>query len=160
EGGVHFAREQVQNTADGAGRAAGVNGSEHQVPGFGRVNGRHKRFLVAHFADQHDVGIFADRVLHADAEIDHVGAGFALIDQALVFGEGEFDRVFQRKNVLAVMVVDVVEHRGDGGAFAGTGHTGQQHHALIELTQIFHDRGQIQTIKIGNPVVHAASHHA
>ena len=58
--------------------------------------------LIAHFAHQHHVGIFADGVLHADLEVDHVQADLALIDQALVFGEDEFDRVFEREDVLAI----------------------------------------------------------
>ena len=84
--------------------ARGVNGAEHQVAGFGGVNGRHERFTIAHFAHQHHVGIFADGVLHADFEILDVQADLALIDQALVFGEDEFDRVFEREDVLAIVV--------------------------------------------------------
>ena len=76
--------------------------AEHQVARFGGVDGRHERFLIAHFADEHDVGVFADGVLHADAEVDHVEADLALVDQALVFGEHEFDRVFEREDVLAI----------------------------------------------------------
>ena len=62
-----------------------------------------KRFVIAHFAHEHDVGIFADGVLHADLEILDVDADLALIDQAFVFGEHELDRIFERQNVLAVM---------------------------------------------------------
>ena len=94
--------EQVENTADRGRRARGVDRAEHQVARFGRVDGRHERFLVAHFAHQHDVGVFAHRVLHADLEVLHVQADLALVDQALVLGEDEFDRVFERQDVLAV----------------------------------------------------------
>ena len=80
-----------------------MNGSEHQVARFGRVNGGHERFAITHFADEHDVGIFADGVLHADFEIFHVQADFALVDQALIFGKDEFNRIFQRQNVFAVV---------------------------------------------------------
>ena len=75
---------------------------------------------IAHFAQQHHVGIFAHGVLHADGKILDVGADFALVDQALVFGEREFDRVFQRQNVLAIVVIDVVEHRRNRRAFAAS----------------------------------------
>ena len=123
---------------DGAG---GVDRSEHQVARFGGVDGRHERFLITHFADEHDVGIFADRVLHADFEVDHVQADLALIDQALVFGEDEFDRVFERENVLAIPVVDPVEHRGDRRALAGAGDAGEQHHALVVSGKAFRSTG-------------------
>ena len=78
--------------------------AEHQVARLGGVDGRHERLSVAHFAHQHHVGIFADGVLHADLEILHVQADLALVDQALVLGEDEFDRVFEREDVLAVVV--------------------------------------------------------
>ena len=84
------------------GGARGVDRAEHQVARFGGVDGRHERFPVAHFAHQHDVGVFAHGVLHADVEVDDVEADLALVDQALVFGEHEFDRVFEREDVLAV----------------------------------------------------------
>ena len=70
-----------------------MNRTEDQVARFRRVNRRFERFTVAHFPDEHDVGVLADGVLHADFEVDHVLTDFALIDQALLFGEHEFDRV-------------------------------------------------------------------
>ena len=88
-------------------------------------------------------------------EILHVHADLALVDQALVVGEDELDRVFQREDVLAVVVVDPVEHRGDGGALARAGDAGQQDHALVELAQVVQDRraGQSRS-KSGITVVH------
>ena len=76
--------------------------AEHQMAGFGGLNRRQERFPIAHFADQNDIGVFAHRMLHPHAEVDHVDADLALIDQAFVFGEREFDRVFQRQNMLAI----------------------------------------------------------
>ena len=69
-------------------------------------------------------------------EVLHVHADLALIDQALVVGEGELDRVFERENVLAIAVVDPVEHRGDGGALARAGNARQEDHPLVELAQL------------------------
>ena len=61
-----------------------MNRTEHQVPGFGGVNRRHKSFFVTQLADENDIGIFANRVFHADAKINDIDADFALIDQAFV----------------------------------------------------------------------------
>ena len=108
-------------------------GAEHQMARFRRVDSGHERFRIAHFADEHDVGIFADGVFHADAEVDDIEADLALVDQALVFGERELDGVFERQDVLAVVVVDPVEHRGDRRALARAGDARQQHHALVEM---------------------------
>ena len=132
--------------------------SEHQVARFGGMNGRHERFRVAHFAHEHHVRVFAHRVLHADAEVDHVEPDFTLVDQTLVLGEHEFDRVFERENVLAILVIDQIEHRSDRRAFAGTRNPGQQHHALIEMAKLFDLRRQEETAEVGHKTVHAASH--
>ena len=95
------------------------------MSGLGRVNGGHERLAIAHFAHQHDVGIFAHRMLHSDAKIFYIVANFALIDQAFIFGEREFNGVFQRENVFAVILVDVIQHRRNGRAFSAPGHAGQ-----------------------------------
>jgi hypothetical protein len=48
-------------------------------------------------------------VLHADFEVLHIEAHFALINQRLVFGEDEFDRVFEREDMDALTAIDEVE---------------------------------------------------
>ena len=137
-----------------------MDGAEHQVAGFGRVDGGHERFRIAHFADEHHVGVFADGVLHADAEIDDIEANFALVDQALVFREHEFDRVLERENVLAILMVDQIEHRGDRGAFAGARNAGQQDHALVEMAKFLDGGRQKETAEIGHEAIDSASHQA
>ena len=124
----------------GGGRS--VDRAEDEVAGFGRPQRRLERLPVAHFAHQDDVGVFADGVLHADLEVLHVLADLPLVDQALVLGEGELDRVFEREDVLAIVVVDPVEHRGDGRALARAGHAGQEDHPLAELAKLFQDGRQ------------------
>src|SRR5262249_26232366 len=142
------------------GRTRGVNRTEHQVAGFGRVDGRQKRFFVTHFADEHHVGVFTHGVLHTDLEVNHIKPDLALVDKALIFGEDEFDRVFERQDVLAVLMVDQVEHRRDGRALAGTGDAGKQHHALIVMAKLF-DRGrQKEALEVGDNAIHAPGNHA
>ena len=86
---------------------------------------------------------------------------FALVDQAFVFGEDEFDRVFERQNVLAVVAVDPVEHRGDRRALARAGHAGQQHHALDRTCRARSIAGgRYRPSKSGIVVVHAAGDQA
>ena len=158
QGVVHRLREEVEDAADGAGGRRGVDGAEHQVPGLGRLDGRLESLAVAHFAHQHDVGVFADGVFHADLEVLDIHADLALIDQALVVGEGEFDGVFQGQDMLAVVVVDPVQHRGDGGALAGAGDAGQEDHPLAVAAEFFQRRGQVQGAEIGDEVVHPPRH--
>ena len=152
---VHRIGKEVENTPDRGRCARGVDRSEYQVPCFGGVNGRHERLFVAHFAHQHDIGIFAHGMLHRDFEVFHIHADLTLIDQAFVFGVNELDGIFEREDVLAIETVDVVEHRGNRGGLSRTGHARQQHHSLIEMAEGFDDRRQIETFEIGNPIAHA-----
>ena len=79
--------------------ARGVDRPEHQVAGFGRVDGGLERFAVAHFAHQDHVRVFADGVLQGGVPVAHVDADFALVDDRLLVREHEFDRVFDRQDV-------------------------------------------------------------
>src|SRR6185437_9816562 len=82
---VHLARKKIENTADRRRCTRGVDRPEHEVTGFGGMHGRLERFHIAHFAHQHDVGVFADGVLHGNLEVFDVDADFALVDERLVF---------------------------------------------------------------------------
>jgi hypothetical protein len=158
DGSVEFLREQVQNAPDGRRRRRSVYGTEHQMTRLSGVNRRHERLLVTHFADQHDIGILPHRVLHPHGEIDDVLAHLALVDQTLVLGVDELDRILQRQDVLAVVRIDPVEHRRNRGRLARASHTCQQDHSLVVLAEVFHDRRQMQPGKVGNPVADASSH--
>ncbi len=127
--------------------------AEHQMARLGRVDRGLKRFLIAHFADEHHVWVFADGVLHADGEVFDVLAHFALVDQALGRREDELDRVFERQNVFAILVVDVVQHRRDCGRLARPGHAGQKNQSLIEIAQSLHGRRQIEAREVGDEII-------
>ncbi len=117
-------------------------------------------WIAAELAHEDDVGVFADRVLHPDLEVLDVGADLPLVDQALVLGEHELDRVFEREDVFAVGAVDVVEHRADGGALARARHAGEEHHALIEHAEPLDALRQEEALEVGDRVVDAAGDHA
>ncbi len=63
DGAVLVRREQVEDTVDRGRGAGGVDGAEHQVARFGRMDGGLERFDVAQLADQDDVGILTHGVL-------------------------------------------------------------------------------------------------
>ena len=55
-------RELVDDPVDRGGRGVGVQRAEDEVPGLGAVSMRDgDRLEVAHLADEHDVGILAQR---------------------------------------------------------------------------------------------------
>jgi hypothetical protein len=54
---------------------------------------------------------------------------FALVDQAFLRFMDEFDWIFNSQDVAVFVFVLVVDHRRQGGRFAGTGRAGDQHQA-------------------------------
>ena len=54
-------REGVDHAVDGLGRAVGVQRAEHEQAHLGRRDRERDRLAVAHLADQHHVGVLADR---------------------------------------------------------------------------------------------------
>ena len=101
---------------------AGFRGGERQANGF----------QVAHFADQHHVGIFAQRRAQRLAEAQGVAMHFALIDQAALAFVHELDRIFDGYNVVRAVVVAVIDHAGERGRLARAGRPGHQHQAARE----------------------------
>ena len=153
-------REEIENPADAARRARGVDRAEHEVARLGGMDRRLEGLHVAELAHEDDVGILADGMLHADLEVLDVAADLPLIDQALILGEHELDRILEREDVLAVGAVDVVEHRPDRGALAGAGDPGQQHHPLVEHAEPLDALRQEEALEVGDRVVDAAGDHA
>ena len=58
-------RKGVDDAVDGFRRAGGVQGAEDQVPGLCGRQRELNRFEIAHFADEDDIGILAERGLAA-----------------------------------------------------------------------------------------------
>ena len=54
---------------------------------------------------------------------------FALVDQALLAFMHEFDRILNGEDVFVFVVVDMVDHGGEGGGLAGASGSGHQHQA-------------------------------
>ena len=140
--------------------AGGVDGAEDQVAGLGGVDAGLEGFAVAHLADQDDVGVLADRVLEGRLPVGDVEADLALVDDRLLVGEDELDRVLDGQDVHRFALVDVVEHRGDGGALAAAGDAGQDDHALVEVAELLDRRRQAQLLEGGNLSIDAPGHQA
>ncbi len=73
---VHL--EQAVNTAEGLCGRGGVDCPVHKVARLGGVEGRLEGFLVAHFTDEHDVGVLTHQgAREGDLEVQHVDADLA-----------------------------------------------------------------------------------
>ena len=107
-------RERVDDTVDCLGRASGVERTEDQVAGF---SGRHSgadSLDIAHFAYQDHVRVLTEGAADGLGEARHVIADLTLGDERLGRLVVEFDRIFNRDYVYAALVVDDVQHRGEG----------------------------------------------
>ena len=92
-------REEVDDAVDRLGRAHRVQRREHEVTGLGgRQRGPH-RLGVAHLTDEDDVGVLAQHALERAEEVVGVRADLALVDDRLLVGVEDLDRVLDRHDV-------------------------------------------------------------
>ena len=92
--------------------------SKHQVASFGRVNRCHERFFISKLTHKNDVGVLPESVLHAALEGLAVEANLTLFDDRLAILVAKFDGILERDDVLAKILVDVLDHGGERRRFA------------------------------------------
>ena len=131
--------KDVDDAVDRLGRAVRVQRRERQVTGFGDRQAGLNRFQIAHLADQHDVGILAQRVLERCGEALRVAADLALIDDAALVLVNELDRILDRDHVPLHLLVDLVEHRRERRRLAGAGGAGDEDQPARLVGQIGDD---------------------
>ena len=110
----------------------GVQRAEDEVAGGGRGQRQLDRFQIAHFADENDVRIFAQRAAQGGGERARVHADFAMLHQAILAAMHELDRILDRDDVIVPVQIGVIDHRRERGRFAGTGRAGDEHEALFQ----------------------------
>jgi len=73
-----------------------------------------------------------------------------MINQAVFALVDEFDRVFDRDDVIAPVLVGIVHHRRQRGGFAGAGRAGHHDQATVEHAELLqHTRqGRIELLKV------------
>ena len=104
-------RELIDDAVDGGRRGRRVQRAEHEVAGLGGLDRDRDRLEVAHLADQHDVRILAQRRAQRVLERVGVRVDLALVDQAALVLVDELDRILDGDDVVAAVLVDVVDHR-------------------------------------------------
>ncbi len=113
-----------------------MQSAEDQVAGLRGLDRDRHGLQVPHLADQHDVGVFAQRGPQRHLEAAGVDANLPLVDQALLIGVDELDRVFDRHDVVGARPVNVVDQRGQRRGLARTRGAGDQHQAPGQLAQV------------------------
>ena len=128
-------REDVDDAVDRLRRRVRVQRGERQVPGLGDAQRRLDRLEVAHFADEDDVGILAQRGAQRGGEAVRVGVDLALVDETALVLVDVLDRILDGDDVLAALGVDLVDHRRQRRRLAAAGRAGDEHQAARPLGQ-------------------------
>ena len=114
------------------------------MPGLGGGQGGADRLLVAHLADEDDVGVLAQHPAQRTPEGACVGPDLALVDDRALVGMQELDWILDRHDVARRCRVDVVHHCGQRGRLAGAGGAGDEHDAARLLGHLPDRVGQTE----------------
>ena len=129
-------REHVDNPVDGTGGADGVQGGKNQLA---RFRGGHRGgdgLVVAHLPNQNHVGGLPQRRAERRDISGGVARDFPLAHDALFVAVQKFNRVLNRDDVAAAGAVDFVDDAGEGGGFAASRRSGDQHQAPFLPVQV------------------------
>ena len=106
------------------------------MAGFCYSQGHFDCFEITHFADEDDIGILSKRRSKGSSERMSVGGDFALIDDAIFVIVKEFDRIFDRQDVIVTLHIDLIDHRGKRRRFTRTSRTGHEYQAAGLFAEI------------------------
>ena len=122
--------EDADDAFQGVGDVGGMHGGEDEVAGFSGGEGGLDGFVIAHFADEDDVGVLAEDVDEGAIEGADVGEDFLLDDDGAIVLVDEFDGVFDGDDFAATFLVDEVDEVIEGGSFASAGGAGDEDEAV------------------------------
>jgi hypothetical protein len=92
-----------------------------------------------------------------------VGPHLALVDDRRLVRVHVLDRVLDGDDVVLAVLVDPIDHGGQGRGFARPGRSRDEHQTLGKLHDVLHDRGQaqiIETADVGGDVAEGGRHGA
>ena len=113
-----------------------VQRREHQVASLSERQRDRDAVEVAHFAQEHNVRVLTQSAPQTVGEAEHVGAHLALVDHRSLVIVHVLDRVLDREDVARPLLVDSVDHRGEGGALSRAGRAHHKHQSIWLVEQI------------------------
>ena len=129
------------------GRALGVQRREDEMPGLGRGQRGADRLEVAHFADENDVGVLAERRTESLAERRSIRADLALVDDARAVPVEKLDRILDREDVLVPRPVDAIEDRGERRRLTRARRAGDEDEAARLLCELVEPRRHVELLE-------------
>jgi hypothetical protein len=139
--------KHVDDPVDRLGGRRRVERAEDQVARLGGGHGQADGLQVAHFSYQDGVGVLAQRRAQRRGERQRHRPDLALIDQALLGLVHELDRILHREDVAVFGLVEVVDHRRQGGRLARAGRPGHQHQAARPQGEFAEDPGRAELLQ-------------
>ena len=132
----HVFGEHGHDSLHGLHGIRGMHGGKDKVPRHGGGDGGLHGFHVPHFAYDDDVRVFPQGAAQGFGKHSS-GGQFPLGEPAEIVVEEVFDGIFQRQDMAAGGVVDVIEHGGKRGGFAAPGGTCDKNQSPPCLTKPF-----------------------
>ena len=135
---------EMRSRACGASLVCSVANTKWPVSGDRQ--GELHRLGVTHLTDEDDVGVFPQRGPQRPGERVGVVADLALADRRVLVRVHVLHRVLDGEDVAAPVLVDVVDHRGEGRRLARPGRPGHQHQALGQVGEVLDRRRQAELV--------------
>ena len=119
------------------------------MSGLGSRDGSGNRLIVAHLADEDDVGVLTQGAAQRRSKAAHIGANLALVDQRAAALIDVLDGVLNRDDVVAARLIDVVDHGGQRGGFAAARGAGDQDQPRGSSASFVRTGGMASSSKVG-----------
>ena len=135
-----------------------MNGAENEVTGLSGFDCHRDCLEVAQLADEHNIGIFAQRRAQRVLERSRVNADVTLRDQALLALVDELDRIFDGDHVIRASAVDQVDQRAESRRLSRASRTGDEHEPLGQVTETLNLSGDSHFFHCNNCSRNRAEH--
>ena len=136
-----------------------MKGAENKVTRLGGFQGGGEGFLVADLPDENHIRVFPQGGTQSVVELEGVHPHLPVPDQGSFAFMHEFHRVLNREDVAGFIAIDPVDHRGEGGAFAGTGGACHQDQTLGATGQFGQHLRQLELLHREDGLRDQAQHH-
>jgi hypothetical protein len=145
---AHFARLvrriEREHAIDRLRRVGRVQRRENEVARVRGLQRRIERFEISNFADEDDVGVLTQHAAKGLTERRRVGADLTLVDVRVHVTMEELDRVLDRDDVGAAILIDVLDHRRQRRRLARAGNSRDEDETTRLHRDLLEHRGQAQ----------------
>src|ERR1044072_345522 len=127
-----------------------MKGRENKVPGLRSFKCDLRSFKITHLADENHFWRLAQGRTECRRKVARVVTDFALVNRRTFVQVQILDWIFDRDDMVVLLLVDDVDDCGLSRALAGTGWTSHEHEAVAKLGDIGQMRRQPESLQSGN----------